>query len=255
MRTVASLVIVFFSVWAEVQAQPSLTIIEPAPGQAWSEVTGLSGDGMAASGHSYTNVDVWPGFHWTRTGGRNDFGLVSGVPSLTAFPVISGDGRFVGGGTRNFGEPVRTLYRWSAATGYQNLGTMPGWSRNKAEAMNGDGSVIVGSVENGTGSNPPTSAAYRWTTAGFQDLGYLIPQSSFAQALARIIHRTEPHLARDCRNRARVSLWSFRRAPSPSPRVLGGVYAPGCHGITGSRPAPQARRGARGHAARAGSRT
>jgi len=73
--------------------------------------------------------------------------------------------------------------------------------------------------------------------------------------LARIIHRTEPHLARDCRNRARVSLWSFRRAPSPSPRVLGGVYAPGCHGITGSRPAPQARRGARGHAARAGSRT
>jgi len=181
----AAVSIVCLAAVARVQAQgPSLTIIEPTPGQPRSHITGLSGNGLAASGYSAVggSATPQPGFHWTRADGRNDFGLVLGQPTNTPSTAISGDGLFVAGLAFNVGSADPTqIYRWSQAGGYQNIGTIPGWRFSQARAMNGDGSVLVGYVHNMAGTS---ASAFRWVSgAGFQDLGYLRPGSSLAQSV------------------------------------------------------------------------
>lgn len=125
---------------------------------------GLSADGRSAGGYVGSVAFGTTGFLWTADGGRNDFGI-SVTTNTTRVLGISGDGlTVVGGGPNSTDLP----FRWSATGGYQSLGTIPGFANIGATDANYDGSIIVGTADNGVGG----TTAFRWTQAGgMQPLG------------------------------------------------------------------------------------
>ena len=126
-----------------------------------SQNTALSADGLVAAGHLGSGAR---GFTWTAGGGRNDFGI--GLVQRTMPQGISGNGLAVVGAA---GVNRDIPFRWTQAAGYQDLGSFPGYSAAEARDANFDGSIIVGTLSNGAGSDPQ---AFRWTQAtGMQGLG------------------------------------------------------------------------------------
>ena len=93
---------------------------------------------------------------------------------------VSDDGQVVvGTAFPPSGTPPGTsieAFRWTATTGVQLLGTLPGEPISLATAVSADGSTIVG--YSGPGGGIFGNRAFRWTsTGGMQDLGTL---STFA---------------------------------------------------------------------------
>ena len=88
-----------------------------------------------------------------------DLGTLGGNRSSTRRGV-SADGSVVVGGAENAaGE--RHAFRWTAARGMQDLGTLGG-GESEAWDVSADGSVVVGWADNTEGDAHP----FRWTTAG-----------------------------------------------------------------------------------------
>jgi probable HAF family extracellular repeat protein len=80
---------------------------------------------------------------------------------------VSADGSVVVGGLNAAGQA--RAFRWTAAGGMQDLGTLGG-SESEAHGVSADGSVVVGWAQNAAGQE----RAFRWTAArGMQDLGTL----------------------------------------------------------------------------------
>src|SRR5262249_55059976 len=79
----------------------------------------------------------------------------------------------------SYGSSGQTsAYRWTSATGMQDLGLLPGGSTALANGVNSDGSVVVGSAS----SSSSVSQSFRWTVAtGMQALPL---QSGFAAGTA-----------------------------------------------------------------------
>ncbi len=90
-----------------------------------------------------------------------------GISTLVA---MSADGQFaVGDG-----------FRWSAATGPQFLGLLPGATFTTASSVSGDGSVVTGHCYSTTSQ---ITSAFRWdTSSGIQSIGSL-PGYGFCQGL------------------------------------------------------------------------
>lgn len=144
-------------------------------------VTALSQDGtIAAGGTSWQpqpGLYVAPGFTWTPTGGRDDFGLLPGMPTQSMVEGMSSDGGVLVGISREIIGPRRS-YRRVGNGPVVDIGSA-GWSNSEALGVSGDGSVVVGwnHAANGFGQ------AYRWTEAGgMQQLGYLRPNGTRSTA-------------------------------------------------------------------------
>jgi len=111
-----------------------------------------------------------------------DLGTLGG--SLSEAYGVSADGSTTVGYSHNSTGQVRA-FRWTQATGMQDLGTLGGES--KALSASGDGSVVVGYS---TYAGHPAHRAFRWTQAtGLQDLNIayaslLTPYSYLSQANA-----------------------------------------------------------------------
>jgi probable HAF family extracellular repeat protein len=73
---------------------------------------------------------------------------------------VSADGSVVVGWARN-AKGRQRAFRWTAARGMQNLGTLGGYE-SEALGVSADGSVVVGWAENAEGFRH----AFRWTAAG-----------------------------------------------------------------------------------------
>jgi probable HAF family extracellular repeat protein len=78
---------------------------------------------------------------------------------------VSADGSVVVGMAYNAAEQLRA-FRWTRATGMEDLGTLGG-GRSEAWGVSADGSVVVGMAENAAGQR----RAFRWTRSrGMEDL-------------------------------------------------------------------------------------
>jgi probable HAF family extracellular repeat protein len=146
--------------WTSAQGMQQLTGFGPfeeARAQA------VSGDGSVIVGNS-------PAFLWTSAGGP---GPIPGMDLPLAFGV-SADGSTVVGYYGN-------AFRWTAATGAQSLGVLPGQSSfSEANGVNRDGSVVVGSSDSAAGHE-----AFRWTAVtGMRGVGDLPGSDVYSEATA-----------------------------------------------------------------------
>jgi probable HAF family extracellular repeat protein len=82
---------------------------------------------------------------------------------------VSADGSVVVGWAYN-AAGQRRAFRWTAAEGMQDLGTLPGYDWSYPSDVSADGSVVVGRAANAAGRD----RVFRWTASGgMQDLGTL----------------------------------------------------------------------------------
>jgi probable HAF family extracellular repeat protein len=111
-------------------------------------------------------------FHWV--------GTLEGYEVLNA-RAVSADGRVVVGYARSLATSGTRAFRWSADTGVQSLGVLPGgeaFTGSQASDVSDDGSVIVGQSYSTAGMR-----AFRWTAGGgLTDLG--LPPGQLANASA-----------------------------------------------------------------------
>lgn len=144
-----------------VLAGGSASTLSPSLAEAyrWTESTGLLGLGVFPAGQSPatvpwslsadgTTVVGWAftgngqeAFRWTEIEGLVAMGdLPEGIFSSQATGV-SADGSVIVGLGHN---PGTTTFRWTAATGMQDLGRPPGGNYSLARGVSGNGSVVVG---------------------------------------------------------------------------------------------------------------
>jgi probable HAF family extracellular repeat protein len=143
-------------------------------GGDWSAAYGVSADGSVVVGAAKNAAGYERAFRWTAARGMQDLGTLSGGSSSATGVSANGSvvvcwdySGFAGLGGLVLGE--YRAFRWTAAAGMQDLGTLGGRS-SVANAVSADGSVVVGWAENAEGQH----RAFRWTAArGMQDLGTL----------------------------------------------------------------------------------
>jgi probable HAF family extracellular repeat protein len=131
---------------------------------------GLSSDGQVVVGNNGHAV------RWTPAGGLQDLGTVDGtqstVPGTQSFADdASGNGSVVVGQSRDR-DGFWKAFRWTAATGMRDIGTLGG-PMAAAYNVSDNGSVVVGRAL--TSSNSASDRAFRWTPKkGMQNLQQLL---------------------------------------------------------------------------------
>lgn len=153
-----------------------LTDIGSLKGATRTYIGGVSASGTMIVGVSGTD-NSRQSFRWTPETGLVAFNFdVPPNAERRECSRLSSDGTTVIGLTewRDFWGPYSTPFIWTAASGAQELGALPGCRDGYPLAINENGSVIVGtSFEANTGRR---AHAFRWTaTGGMQDVGTLEP--------------------------------------------------------------------------------
>lgn len=134
-----------------------------APTDALRWQMGVSADGRIVVGSIDNRAFFWDGTLHELQGGK--------VATAT-----SADGSVVVGTLSS----RRHAFRWTAASGLQDLGTLPGSTGSDALGVSGDGSVVVGTAE-----TPQGPLAWIWdATAGMRNLGTLGADMPIAAANA-----------------------------------------------------------------------
>jgi probable HAF family extracellular repeat protein len=100
-------------------------------------------------------------FRWTSAGGMEQLLPPSDSDSI-AF-CVSGDGTVVGG------SQDHTAFLWTAVSGLEVLGALPGHTNSEARAISDDGSIVAGASW-----SPDSGSSFRWTrSSGMVSLGTL----------------------------------------------------------------------------------
>ncbi|TWT45877.1 hypothetical protein RAS1_23130 [Phycisphaerae bacterium RAS1] len=137
-------------------------------GGSYSGASGVSADGAVIVGSARDEDGFTQAFRWTVVGGMQNLllgGAANGVSANGA--VLTGSGG-------------QYALRWTAADGWQYLGTLGG-GLAVATGISADGAVIVGYSNNAANQR----RAFRWTVGdGMQDLGALGGLSSRASAVS-----------------------------------------------------------------------
>lgn len=109
-----------------------------------SSAEAVSGDGLSVVGHRiYEGLPYRDCYRWNQS-------EVVGFDAHTA-NATSSDGSVVVGGLDNHDTALFEAYRWTKETGLSLLGTCLPNFHSRALAVSGDGSVVVGYVQNNSG--------------------------------------------------------------------------------------------------------
>jgi uncharacterized membrane protein len=131
-----------------------------APSYNGSRADGVSADSSVVVGLSGPQVvGADQASRWTAATGMVGLGFLPPATGTSWALAVSGDGSTVVG---NSGSPDQA-FRWTATDGMVRLGFLPTGGSSVANAVNADGSVVVGAgatTVNGVGAQ----LAYRWTT-------------------------------------------------------------------------------------------
>jgi probable HAF family extracellular repeat protein len=148
-----------------------------------SSINALTPDGRVAAGHSQGGTVGQPGFIWSESAGRYDFGLEAPVSRFSSPAAISDDGSTVVG-TNGFTD----AYVWHGPGTYQPLGflppstTQPPHDRSQGRGVSGDGSIVVGESHK---TQSLYGQAFRWTqSGGMQGIGFTFPDHVYSEANA-----------------------------------------------------------------------
>ncbi|QDX82312.1 hypothetical protein B9N43_14330 [Denitratisoma sp. DHT3] len=155
-------------------------------GGSWSAPQDLQGNGFSATRvldmDAAGNTVVGYGAHgdltneayrWTAATGMVGLGLLAehlgGQYPTSRATGVSADGSVVTGYSTSNGDDKRA-FRWTAAGGMVNLGTLSGGTYSMGNDINADGTVIVGSADqpvvvNGVTQNFTGGTGFRWTQA------------------------------------------------------------------------------------------
>lgn len=113
---------------------------------------------LGADGRYYSDI-------WTAERGVQSIGPLGDETILSG---LSADGTVAVGSAFNKGASGASAFRWTPASGIEQLGGLGGAS-TMAQAVSADGKVIVGSSDLANGDRH----AVRWTAQGISDLGTL----------------------------------------------------------------------------------
>lgn len=149
-----------------------------------SEASGVSSNGGVVVGVSDLRVGQDPNdgadvyrdraFRWTATGGMQNLGVLAGDHASRA-SAVSADGSVVVGTSEQVVDPLsaqpgaqqvahRQAFRWTATGGMQALGYLAGDTQSVANAVSGDGRVVVGASTTATFPRLDQQHAFRWST-------------------------------------------------------------------------------------------
>lgn len=129
----------------------------------------LSGDGTTVVGDIYYIDDTAQGFVWNRnTEEMTGIGFLEDGSSSYA-SLVSYDGSVVGGLATNASGQRRAV-RWTAETGLVDLGSLEGAGQVQLNAMNRDGSVLVGWSGYQPAGQSAQIRAFRWANGTMRDI-------------------------------------------------------------------------------------
>jgi len=179
MRSLTGTIAIWLCVTAAAGQTPSFDLVGFAPGNTSSVVLGLSQDGSVGVGASGGVVSV--AFRWTAAGGREDYGLLPGMPAQTWAKAVSSNGTVIAGSIA--GNPIESASVRIGSGLVQDLGILPNHHSSRALAVSGDGTIVVGQNMAGSGTNYTSGQAFMWTAqTGMQPMPHLRPGGSLTQA-------------------------------------------------------------------------
>ena len=150
---------------AGAQLQFTVTAIGTLGG-SYSSATGINSANTVVGCSAIPNTVFVHAFRWTRSGGIQDLGTLSGG-STSGANAVNDAGQIVG--SSDLGQGILHAFLWTSAGGMQDLGTLTGSSgQSEAFAINSAG-VIAGESLASDG----TSHVVTWTNGVIQDLGAL----------------------------------------------------------------------------------
>jgi uncharacterized membrane protein len=120
----------------------------------------LSSDGSTVVGEgtvTINNITSTQPFRWTRTGGM----MILPAGQLSSAAGVSSDGQVIVGSSGDTAA-YRPSFRWSAASGLEITGTLPGGTYAYLSACTADGSMITGVSR---APSFPNGRAVMWTRA------------------------------------------------------------------------------------------
>jgi len=152
--------------WTQATGMVSL---DPLNIAAQSFAQSVSADGNIVAGFAFftpnSGGSQFLAFRWTQATGIVTLGTLSGG-SFSIANGISADGRVVVGAADQGSPATNRAFRWTQSTGMQTveewvrsngIPVAPAFATNRAVAINADGSVVAGALENG----PPSSRVCR----------------------------------------------------------------------------------------------
>ncbi|MFZ3581881.1 hypothetical protein ACOI1H_06875 [Loktanella sp. DJP18] len=154
-------------------------------GSGYSHATAVSADGSVVAGQASTDTGSYQAFRWTAAGMQGLGSLRSDGTGYSHAQDLSADGSTVVGNAQNgddtdigFMFHSQRAFRWTQSDGMVDLGTLrtDGSGYSQATAVNGDGSVVVGSSDVAMGDADAPQIyhqAFRWTADGMVGLGTL----------------------------------------------------------------------------------
>lgn len=180
--------------WTELGGTNDLGTIGGAVGP--SIATGTNADGSIVVGQSVTtSIDQFGkplshAFRWASDNGMIDIGTIGNVSGASRANGINADGSVVVGfslaPTDTNGSGYYHAFRWTSGAGMVDLGTIGGIAGfSTANAISGDGLVVVGESAVPKTDNQFYSHAFRWTLdGGMVDLGTLGNTAGYSRATA-----------------------------------------------------------------------